>query len=361
MFRGKFKPLAAGLLAVAAAITTATATGAHAASNSSKLPLADPDTVIAKDGHYVTYGTNLGAGAGPRCGAKADTRLYVPFMVSGSGSTVGQPTCAAGDAMPGGPGSWANRSKGVWAPGVVRFGSTYYLFYAATKAGTGSSTSEGHKCIGVAHSASARGPFTGQREWACPPGGRWAIDPDPFVSGSSMYVAYRDDAITSGSETGVSVVRTSSTGSALWSTRRDALKSTDYTWDTFGSSAGTHIVENPSMFKHGTRWYLAYSGNKWDTARYSTGIASCGTSPLPASRCTPLQNGRQRPYFGYGASAIHPYRGLPGNHPGPGGMDVFTAADGTKRAVWHWYSLATHKRHVMVGTLNINSGGFAVS
>jgi len=342
------------LIAAGAAIAFAAA--AHGvpdfslATTESTFPLADPDTVRANDGSYVTYGTTVGAGVGARCGATG--QLYVPVLAHGSGSSVGMANCASADAMPAGPGGWA--SGAIWAPGVARFGTQYFMYYTASKAGTG------QKCIGRAVSANARGPFTAAGEWACPPAGRWALDANPFVANGSLYVAYRDDAITSGAETGISVVRTDANGWAIWDTRRDALKSTDISWDSINGNTGTNVVENPSMFRSTDgRWYLAYAGNNWDSVRYSTGIASCGTAPIPASRCVPLQNGVQRPYFGYvGSGGLGPYRGLPGNRPGPGGMDVFTAADGTARVVYHWWNGST--RFPITGVLGRDAGGFLV-
>src|SRR5690606_35289853 len=129
-----------------------------------------------------------------------------------------------------------------------------------------------------------------------------------------------------------SIVRTDDQGRAVWNTRRDLLLSTDIEWDTTRISGTTHVIENPSMFRHDGEWYVAYSGNNWASARYATGIASCGDSVLPAKRCTPLRRGLERPYFGFsGDAGLNPYRGLPQNHRGPGGMDVFDAADGTLR------------------------------
>ncbi|MBE1573490.1 family 43 glycosylhydrolase [Amycolatopsis roodepoortensis] len=349
--------LVAGVLATTAAAavvavgTASAADGVSTAAAESTFPLADPDTVQAKDGSYVTYGTSVGAGVGARCGVTG--HLFVPVLVHGSGNTVGVGTCASADALPNGPGSWAEGN--VWAPGVVRFGDTYFMYYTASKRGSG------QKCLGRAVSGSARGPFTNPVEWACPGSGRWAIDANPFVSGSSMYVAYRDDAITSYPETGISIVRTHSNGMADWDTRRDALKSTDIGWETIRMSGGTHVVENPSMFKSADGyWYLAYSGNNWDSARYATGIARCGTGPLPSTRCTPRQNGGERPYFGYtGTGGLNPYRGLPGNHPGPGGMDFFQAANGQYHAVYHWWNGS--RRFPIVATVLRNDGGFYLS
>lgn len=333
--------------------TGSTTGGVSAAAHSSTFQLADPDTVRAKDGRYVTYGTTVPAGRGKRCGG-ATGRLFVPVLVHGSGNTVGMTDCASGDALPDGPGAWAEPGGAVWAPGVARYGDRYFMFYTASRKGSG------QKCIGRAVSGSARGPFRNAGEWACPPHGRWAIDANPFVGGGSLYVTYRDDAIAAGAETGISTVRTDDAGRAVWSTRRDVLKSTDITWDTRGTSGGTHVVENPSMWRraNGT-WYLMYSGNNWDSARYATGIAECGTTPLPSSRCRPLRRGAARPYFGYtGSGGLDPYRGLPGNHRGPGGMDVFAVPDGTLRVVWHWWDGGP--RYPMNGALRLDAGGYYV-
>jgi arabinan endo-1,5-alpha-L-arabinosidase len=344
---------AVGAVTADAPKQTASADDVSAKAYSSTFQLADPDTVRAKDGKYVTYGTTVPAGRGKRCGG-ATGRLYVPVLVHGSGSTVGMTNCASDDALPGGPGSWAEPGGAVWAPGVARHGDHYFMYYTASRKGSG------QKCIGRAISGSARGPFRNAGVWACPPGGRWAIDANPFVSGGSLYVTYRDDAITAGAETGISTVRTDSEGKPLWKTRRDALKSTDITWDTRRSNSSTHVVENPSMWRMSDgHWYLMYSGNNWDSARYSTGIADCGTSPLPGSRCKPIRRGVERPYFGFtGTNGLGPYRGLPQNRRGPGGMDVFAAADGSPRVVWHWWDGGP--RYPMTGVLGRGADGFYV-
>lgn len=328
------------------AVVSLTAAGAEAASSSSVTPLADPDTVVAKSGRYVTYGTSLGRQSG-RCNTSAKV---VPYLVHGSGENPGMGDCVNGDAMPGGPGGWAEGA--VWAPGVARFGDRYFMYYTATRKGSG------QKCIGRAVSDSAVGPFTDGKEWACPPAGRWAIDANPFVAGGQLYVAYRDDAVARGAETGLSVVRVGPNGFADWSTRRTLLTSTDIRWDTAGTSGGTHVVENPSMFRSNGQWYVAYSGNNWDSRRYATGIARCGADPLPSKRCTPIGQGVERPYFGYqGAGDINPVKGLPANHTGPGGMDVFQTPSGDNRVVWHWWN---GKRYVKTGQLTAAAGGFTV-
>lgn len=344
---------ATGSSGVAAPRVDAADDGVSTSANASNFKLADPDTVRAKDGRYVTYGTTVPAGRGQRCNG-ATGKLHVPVLVHGSGNTVGMTNCASGDALPGGPGAWAEPGGAIWAPGVARFGDRYFMFYTASRKGSG------QKCIGRAVSSSARGPFRNAGEWACPPGGRWAIDANPFIAGGSLHVTYRDDAITAGAETGISTVRTDNAGRAIWRTRRDVLKSTDVTWDTRKSNSSTHVVENPAMWRMPDgHWYVMYSGNNWDSVRYSTGIADCGTKPLPTSRCRPIRRGVERPYFGFtGTVGLNPYRGLPQNHRGPGGMDVFRAANGSLRVVWHWWDGGP--RYPMTGVLGRGSGGFFV-
>ncbi|HEX6686298.1 MAG TPA: family 43 glycosylhydrolase [Candidatus Limnocylindrales bacterium] len=366
------KPRNVSLLASAAALVLAVTgtvtlgalegpTAALASTGTSGVSnLADPDTLQARDGTYVTYGTTVGPGVGPRCGAPADKTLYVPFLNHGSGDTVGMSDCFAGDALPSGPGAWAvepnDDDNAIWAPGVTEFNGTFYMYYTATKAGTG------QKCIGYATSGGAKSPFTNRGEWACPSTGRWAIDADPFVANGRLYVTYRDDAITTKPNTGISIVQVRADGSAIWDTRVDALKSTDLVWESTRISGETHVIENPTIFLGGeNHYYLMFSGNNWRSVRYATGIADCGTSPLPSSRCTLLRDGVNQPYFGYnGTGGLGPYRGLPGNHPGPGGMSAFYTQNGRRCVVWHWYNPETDRRRPIIGELKRDDGGFYV-
>jgi arabinan endo-1,5-alpha-L-arabinosidase len=325
-------------------------------SGASKFKLADPDTVLTDQGDYITYGTSS---AGKKCGGTQHA-FKVPMLRHGSGDDVGIADCAVGDALPKkNIGGWADKSGGVWAPGVVKHKGKYLMYYTMSKKGSK------QKCIGLARSADASGPFKdgGSRPWACPSSGRWTIDANPYVANGKLYVAYRDDQVTRGIETGVSVVGAGDSGWADkdFSSRRTAITSKDIAWDSARNKGNNHIVENPSMFKVGESWYLAYSANAWDSARYATGIAKCGTKPIPRSKCDPLRNGVKRPYFGFkGKAGLGPWRGLPGNHTGPGGMDVFQAKSGSHRAVFHWYQRSDKKRYPITGTFVWLDGGFAV-
>ena len=327
------------------------------ASGPTRALVADPDTIAPATGsQYVTYGTSvydLGT-----CGASAPgNRYYVPYIVSGLDDAVNLDNeCITGDAMPAGPGAWAEPNSPIWAPSVVYFGGRYILYYTASRQGSGQ---PGQKCIGKAGSASPTGPFSDSGEVACPDTGRWAIDPDAFVHNGALYMIYRDDAITAGPETGISVVRMTSTGAADWPTRKEVFESTDISWESI--DATNHIIENPTMMNVGGNWMVFYSGNSWNTARYSTGIALC-PSPLPPARCTPYASTTQ-PYFGYTGepSGINPLYGLPRNERGPGGMSLFRNRAGDARVVWHFLEGATTVRRGMVGVLSFNGLVWAVS
>lgn len=316
------------------------------AGGSTKGGAADPDTVQAPDGKFYTYSTKAGVPAG--C-AGAGKVYWVPVRVTAKPDLAG--SCPVRDAMPAGPGkSWAYSGckAAVWAPSVVNFGGRWILFYAASKAGRGASCDKrGQMCIGKAYASSPLGPFKDAGEVACPGKGRWALDPDAFVAGNKLYLVYRDDAVTTGADTGISGVELNSKGAAIWSTRHTLLTSKDITWETAGTSGGTHVIENPSMAYVSGKWRLFFSGNNWDSKRYAVGLATCGSAPVN-NKCS-VAGSTSRPWFGYtGAGGLNPLHGLPGNHPGPGGLSVFTTSSGAVGVVWHWYKGA---RPAIIGGL----------
>jgi arabinan endo-1,5-alpha-L-arabinosidase len=334
--------LGAGMGAAGASPAAPAASATPSVIFDSRFPVADPDVSVdftPAGARYVIVGTSRYGGA--LCGQPPQGIVYVPYTTGGE--------CIEGDALPSGPGSWADPGSDIWAPSIMRTNAGFVLLYAAAKP-------SGQRCIGRAFSTSITGPYGGQTEFACPPGGRWAIDPDGFAGN---YVTYRDDYITTGDETGVSVVQTDDYGAANWDTRRDALLSTDITWGW--AATGTHVVENPSMLgAPDGHWYLLFSGGTWDSPDYATGVADCGTAPLPQSRCKPLVS-KDHPYWAYRPDGGGGFpRQLPGNHPGPGGMDVVNDLSAL-RAVWHWWDPGTQTRYLTMGTVTQGPDGFSVS
>jgi hypothetical protein len=306
-------------------------------------PLADPDTIAVPgtSNSYVTVGTTAIGIDG--CGAPAWAVWYVPYIRHTGLSLTDR--CLNGDAMPSGAGAWAEPGSDIWAPSIVSFGGKYHLYYTARKKGTG------QRCIGRASSSSAHGPFTGQTEFACPGAGRWALDADTLVDGGKLYVTYRDDAVTTGDQTGISAVQAGSNGAAIWSTRRTLLLSTQVGWER-SASTGTYVVENPSLFRSSNgNVYLFFSGNDWNSQQYAVGMANCGTSALPATTCSVLGN-LNRPYYGYSARIGNgPQHTLPRDQKGPGGLAVFAKHGGGFAVVWHYW-LGDNYRRLLNGTLS---------
>jgi arabinan endo-1,5-alpha-L-arabinosidase len=333
--------------------------------DSSQGHMADPTTLWDGQNYDYTFGTNdINY---DECGnSLPNKRFFMPVFKSAAtnnttGSTFGG-ACFLSDAMPNGPGSWAtgNYSGDTWAPGIVQLNGRYVMYYTSQKAGTG------QQCVGLAFSNVIGGPYTGGTEWACGPNGRWALDPQPFQSGGNTYVAYRDDAIASGNNTGISIVQVDNNGAAIWSTRKNALLSTDVSWATItnGPDTGKNIVENPAVV-HGqggdAGLFLLFSGNDYRQAAYATGLAACANNPLPASRCKVFPS-TDHPYWGYPVAGSHsPIYQLPGNHTGAAAMSVYKAGSGSERADWAWVNTAIQPlgefRHAMNGGIFESGSG----
>jgi hypothetical protein len=325
----------AGLLSLPLSAILASPAGAG---SDARPNLWDPDTFMAQDGVEYSYFSSMPLGRG-LCGQDSwGEKNWVP-AIRHRVSTGLANDCVTRDVMPTGPGNWAYQDEDIWAPSISFFAGRYFLHYSAAKLGTRQFVN-GKKlvqyCIGVASSSSPLGPFGNQQEFACPAGGRWAIDPDVTVEGNEAVLTYRDDAVTTGRNTGLSSVRLGSNGHANWATRRTVMLSTDVGWDriTAGPNQGMDLIENPSLIKMSDGYYyLFFSGNEWQSSKYATGIANCGTTLLPASRCK-LISDANRPYFGH--SSTNPVRQLPGNRPGAGAMSPYKST--THRASWHYYT-----------------------
>lgn len=186
--------------------TSSTTTASQVNSRTAVPNLWDPDTFQAPNGKEYTYFSSQPSNRDVCGAALAGVRYKVPVIehdTSGLGAK-----CITTDALPGGAGAWAIPDSEIWAPSIAYFSNKYFLYYAAQK-------TPGQWCIGLATSTSPLGPFTSQREFACPSGGRWAIDPDVLVDSKGVFVAYRDDAIAIGNQTGISSVQVDANGAAI--------------------------------------------------------------------------------------------------------------------------------------------------
>lgn len=327
----------APLVVLVASLLLVQAPTAGAVTGPPEYPMADPDTLPTSGSDYITIGTTTRGIDG--CGVADDDIIYVPVIQHGSGENLTLAGCATWDLLPNGPGSQANQNcSDIWAPSAAYFAGKAFLFYTASDSRSGCNQAAGdwgERCIfrAISESGSILGPYTNPVRWHCPGGARadntWAIDPDVFVDGGNLYVTFREGGEVS--NTNLRVVQVDSAGSPLWNTMRVLLTAGDVGW-------ADGVIENSSMMRISTgsetKIFLFFSGGYWGSSNYATGIADCGSSVTTGQDCGFVSPSRTNQYFGYSGSS--PYRQLPLNKEGPGGMSLFRTHGGQARVVWHY-------------------------
>lgn len=207
---------------------------------------------------------------------------------------------AVGNALPSLPG-WAAANY-TWAPSVALIDGNFLLYYAVDVTGSGT------ECISVATASQPQGPFidkaTAPLECQKSLGG--SIDPFIFIDSSgSAYLLWKSGGPGSSK---IWSEQLAATGTAMApGAVPTVLLVPDQPWE-----AGT--VEAPDMITSGGRYFLFFSGNDWDTAKYAVGAAIC-TGPLG-----PCRDPSPNPVLSSGSGVA-----------GPGGESVFSDAAGT-----HW-------------------------
>lgn len=211
------------------------------------------------------------------------------------------------EAMPERP-PWA-RQDDIWAPTVARFGNEYVMFFAAKRPNPPDPANE--ECIGRAVSGHPAGPYV--------------ADPTPVTCGLRGVHGALDPSVFRDRQTGRAFLHVAfgGTSTPLWSIplTGDAhpsgaavpLLKMQQRWETW-------FLENPSMIFNGVDYTLAYSAGRWSQGTYSTGVARCRT---PVGPCA--------------SSPAGPWLAAVGAVSGPGGLDFFTAIDGSLMAVHHGY------------------------
>lgn len=353
------------LAAVMAGVLTASGLSAVVASGAAAGPqgaLRTADPALVRDGDkWVSLSTNESATAAfakpcdPADPVWAKGFAYIPYRTGGSPDQLGD--CWAGDALPNGPGPWADQSAAArvwqWAPSMARIGSAWWLFYTARKVGTG------QQCIGVAAGDRSTGPnyFHLGQPLVCPAGGNWAIDPEIFYDRQSQawYLLWRQDP--GPCESRLFVQRFDSATGTLVGTARQLLTSAlpalgfDEIPGTPSCPGGLkQIIENPSMVRadSGQLW-LFFSANAWDSANYATGWAVCGAgAPTDGGSCGIVNafpgESRNRPLWGSASRTAatpqyaKPFLGFP-DLPGFGGLSL-ALADPTAAGIQRVYATA---------------------
>jgi hypothetical protein len=302
-------------------------------------PLADPGPLYS--GHefdvYTTTSTACIPGSCPT--------YWVPHFTSSSlKATAG----LQADAMPARP-AWVDADhREIWAPSVVKVGTNYVMYFAAS---AGRGVNAGKKCIGTAVSPTPAGPFLPQaRGLVCGPPGYWAIDPYAVSDGVHWYLLWREDDASHlrGKIVGAQLAPD---GLSFRGAAKRTLLSGEFPWEDGSQQAapdaagpgrrlppgagqgrsGLGPIENPAMARHPDtgEWLLTWSGNRWDTQAYATGLAVCDQPLGPCERVS-----RDKPWLHTtDDSAVD----TSAEFGGAGGLSFVTGPDHELYAMFHAY------------------------
>lgn len=216
-----------------------------------------PDPFVLADGdRYLLYSTQAGL-------------HNVPVATSPDLSRWSPPT----DALPQLP-AWAAWGR-TWAPGVVRLGDRYLLYFAARD------SRSGRQCIGVAASDTAEGPFaaTATEPLVCQTHLGGSIDPHPFVDDDgTAFLLWKADGNAVGQASTLFAQTLRPDGLALTG-QPAALLTSGAPWEE-------PLIENPALVSAGQSYVLLYSGGWWESSGYAVGYATCGSPLGPCTKVT---------------------------------------------------------------------------
>ncbi len=262
-----------------------------------------PDPSILRDkGVYYAYATNTRLDApvphlNMRCARSADLVHWTLLP----------------DAMPRLP-LWAKPGR-TWAPEVrpMPHGG-YVAYFTAWDAATNQEE------IGVGTSASPAGPFFSPltqplvklSSSGADNGG--AIDPSCFLdTDGTRYLVWKNDGNSRGRDTWLWVQKLSPDTLQLVGAPTQLIKE-DQPWEG-------NLVEAPTLWKHGPKYYLFYSANAYVDCRYAIGYA------VADSITGPYVKPRPAPWLASSPGVC-----------GPGGEDFVTKPDGTIWMAYHTWT-----------------------
>jgi beta-xylosidase len=212
-----------------------------------------------------------------------------------------------GDALPALP-LWAAVGENLtWAPGVIRIGDTFVLYFTARYQAIG------RQCISRAVSQSPEGPFADDSEepFVCQQELGGSIDPYPFQDhDGQLYLLWKNDGNCCGMEVALWVAPLTEDGLSLAGEPVKLLVQ-DQAWER-------PLIENPAMVLVDGDYFLFYSGNWWASHEYAVGYSVCESITGPCDK--PLSE----PVFQWKGDAM-----------GPGGQAFFTGVDGNLWMAYH--------------------------
>jgi arabinan endo-1,5-alpha-L-arabinosidase len=234
-----------------------------------------PDPGVLLDGTHF-YGFATGSG------------LREWSAPTSAGAWTAPPVAKLSGGLP----SWADSSKAVWAPDMIKTTSGSYIVYfsAALKgtsggAGSDSKPASGARCIGTAHGTSANGTFTAnQQPLVCfsqyGPADPMMADPGNRVRGEGVIDASPAFVTIDGAKELFLLYKTQGDpgNGQIVTIRMARLSASDGTtvlgdshqllFSGTGSFADT--IEAPSLIQHGSYFILFVAHGNFGTCNYST-------------------------------------------------------------------------------------------
>jgi GH43 family beta-xylosidase len=196
---------------------------------------------------------------------------------------------STGAILPGGKASWSANGGRNWAPEIHRVGASYVAYYTAVNGADVLS-------IGCASAPAPEGPYT---DCGGPlvQNALGVIDATFFEdTNGKKYLYYKIDGNSQGKRTPIFGRELAANGLsfASGSTPVEVLNNDASTWEG-------GVVEAPWVIKHGTEYFLFYSGNVYDD-RYRTGVARAKSPTGPFTK-------KGAPILGNNASWVGPGHG----------------------------------------------------
>ncbi|MCK9222820.1 MAG: glycoside hydrolase family 43 protein [Limnochordia bacterium] len=271
------------LIAVLAPMTAAQTLESVTFSNPIDIGIADPCVIRASDGRFYLYSTGLSVWS-------SDDLVNWKH----EGNVKPSNTWGVAD---------------FWAPEVVEYEDSFYLFYSAERL-------QGGKRIGVAISESPIGPFV-DRGKPLFDFGYAAIDASPFIDDDGRkYLFYSKDQMGTGGGRYESHSYGIELSDDFFSVIGEPVLLTkpDQGWEMY---SGNHLWnEGQYVIKHNGTYYLMYSANYFGGPDYSVGYA---TSDYPLG-----------PYVKYQNNPILSRGSWIGKISGPGHHSVCRSPDGNE-------------------------------
>lgn len=233
------------------------------------------------------------------------------------------------DALPMLP-AWANpdrRDSLTWAPAVLKTAAGFVMYVSVQE------VASHRECIAVVSAATGAGPYHDARgaPLVCQRDLGGSIDPSVASDQvGALHLVWKSDGNCCGLPSEIWTQGLSPDGLSL-SGAPQLLLAADEPWQG-------GIIENPALL-HATHggWWLFYSGNRFDSSAYATGLAFCATL---TGRCRETST---RPFLAGTATQY-----------APGGLDFFSDVSG---ALWAsfatWNRPARHGRFYCCRSVNI--------